>query len=328
MLRRLVKAAMVFLMWYPLRWLIHLAPAALVDRLGRLGGGLLWRLSGRQRAALEQEFGRVFPARGPADRRALARASFTIFCLAELEVLLYPRLTPELIRRRVAFEHLDCLDAALARGKGVLLFQAHFGAFQMTLPAIGFLGYPLNQLSASAAVWKGADPSRLRDRSLDLKARLERGLPVRHLDVHGSLRPVYRALARNEIVGIAVDGGGGRAPVRMPFLGRTAAIQAGAAELAVRTGAAVVPAFLLTEPGLRHRLVLHPPPAIPPDAAPEEQRDLILRAFLQLLESYVLRFPAHYGYTLCLRRLRANLDRHPFFDDYEAGPPRAPGEIQ
>jgi KDO2-lipid IV(A) lauroyltransferase len=157
-----------------------------------------------------------------------------------------------------------------------------------------------------------------------IKAAYEERLPVQHISVAASMRPVFRALERNEIVGITVDGGGGSRTVRLPFLGRAANFQTGAPDLALRTGAAIVPAFIVTGPGLRHRLTLHPPLAFDAAAGRDAARREILAGFAALLEGYVRRHLDHYGYTLCLRRLKAREDDYPFFEDYAtAGGPAA-----
>lgn len=315
-MKSLVKKALILVLFSPLRVLIRRLPLGAIWRLGGLGGRVLGAISREKPALMEQELGAVLPGRPPEELRRIVRGSFANYCLSEMEVLLYPVLDREFMERLVTIEGREHLDRALAGGRGVLLFQAHFGAFQMVMPAIGYGGYRMNQISASAAVWKEGGASDAPKRMHDIKADYEYRLPVQHISVASSMRPVFRALERNEIVGITVDGGGGTKTVRIPFLGRSANFQTGAADLAVRTGAAVVPAFILTEPGLHHRLVLHPPLAPAAAAGSEERRLGILRQFAALLEQYVRRNPDHYGYTLCLRRSRARIDTYPYFEDY------------
>jgi len=247
------------------------------------------------------------------------KGSFVNYCASEMEVLLYPSLNSEFIRKFVKIEGIENLDRALGKGRGVLLYQAHFGAFQMTMPAVGYSGYRMNQISASAAVWKEESGSSAQRRMFDIKAKYEYTLPVRHISVTSSLKPLFKALKENEIVGITVDGGGGKKVVPINFLGREALFQTGAADIAVSTGAEIVPVFIVTEKGLRHRLFIHEPIEFDPELGKEENRKVILQAFASLLEGYVIKYPDHYGYTLCLRRTRASSDAHPFFSDYGGG---------
>jgi KDO2-lipid IV(A) lauroyltransferase len=321
-MKLLIKKIMILLMWYPLRVVISFLPLRVVAAIGRAGGHALRMISREKQRVMTGEFSSILPGKSPAELRSIVREAFVNYGQSELEVLLYPSMNKAYVDRVFTIEGRDRLDAALARGKGVLLFQAHFGAFQMTMPAIGYSGYSMNQISASAAIWKEGSSSVAQQKMADIKARYEYTLPVRHIAVASSLRPVFRALARNEIVGVTVDGGGGRKTVPLRFLGREALFQTGAVDLAQSTGAAIVPAFVITEPGLRHRLVLHERLAVPEDGDKEAARRAVLQAFALLLEIYVLSHPHHYGYTLCLRRQRASLDPYPFFTDYcDAGGP-------
>jgi KDO2-lipid IV(A) lauroyltransferase len=316
-MKRLIKAIMVFLMWYPLRWVVGFLPPGFLYALGIFGGRLLHALSGRKRALMHEELSRVFPGRPDAELAAIVREAFINYTNSESEVLLYPKLSHEYIKNYINIEGLHYLDSALREGRGVLLFQAHFGAFQMTMPAIGYSGYTMNQISASAEVWKAEGGHRVEHRMHDIKARYEYLLPVKHIAVSSTMRPVFRALQAGEIVGITVDGGGGRKVVPVSFLGREALFQTGAADLALSTRAVIVPAFILTLPGLRHRLVLHEPIEYDANAGKEACRAEILGKFAALLEGYVRRKPAHYGYTLGLRRSRARIDEYQFFSDYD-----------
>jgi phosphatidylinositol dimannoside acyltransferase len=315
-MKRLIKNVLVLFMWYPLRIAISFLPSRLVALIGRIGGLILHFLSREKQRVMSDEFSRVLPGRSAVEIQTIVRESFIIYCCSELEVLLYPSLSREYIDRIFTIDGRENLDVALGLGKGVLLFQAHFGAFQMTMPAIAYNGYTMNQISASAALWKENNASATQSRMLDIKARYEYTLPVKHISVRSSLRPAYYALEKNEIVGITVDGGGGKRTVPLRFLGRDSFFQTGGVDIALSTGAAIVPAFVVSEPGLRHRLVLCPALRVDTTLDKDENRRKVMQQFASLLEFLVLRNPEHYGYTLCLRRQMAGTDTIPFFADY------------
>jgi KDO2-lipid IV(A) lauroyltransferase len=184
------------------------------------------------------------------------------------------------------------------------------------MPAIGYSGYKMNQISALASVWKDESSSGIQKKSFDLKAGYEYTLPVQHIAVKSSLRPVFRALEKNEIVGITVDGGGGKKVVSVKFLDRNANFQQGAVDIAIRTGAAIVPAFIITEKDLKHKLIIHQPININQTLDKDENIRRILNEFIKILEGYVYQYPTHYGYTLYLRKSRVLQDPYPFFEDH------------
>ena len=304
-------------MWYPLRWIVRLLPLKALYLLGQAGGGILHFISGGKRLLMAEEFRRVLPGESPDRIETIVKRAFQNYSTCELEVLLYPSLNTGLMNRIVSIEGKEHLDNAFSAGKGVLLFQAHFGAFQMTMPAIGYNGYKMNQISAAASVWKDASDSGIQKKTFDIKARYEYALPVNHIAVTSTMRPVFRALERNEIVGVTVDGGGGNKATKVRFLGRDANFLRGGADLALRTGAAMIPAFIVSEPNLKHRLILHAALAADQALSQEANIQKIIQNFAHLLENYVHRYPEHYGYTLCLRRTLARTDTFPFFTDYD-----------
>ena len=312
-----IKKIMILLMWYPLRMAIRFLPLRLTYLLGIAGGYILYLISKDKQRVMADEFNRIMMVKKKTRINKMVRDSFINYCLSEIEVLLYPAMNRKFIEKIVKIEGKEHLDNALAKGKGVLLFQAHFGAFQMTMPAIGYRGYRMNQISAAASLWKKGSDSAAQKKMLDIKARYENTLPVRHISVTSTLKPLFKALRMNEIVGITVDGGGGKNVVMIKFLGRDAYFQIGAVDIAIKTGAEIIPAFILTENGLRHRLIIHEPLKRNSVLSKDENRKSILQEFVTLLEWYIYQYPALYGYTLCLRRLMASHDAYPFFADYD-----------
>lgn len=297
--------------------MVKVLPLGLTYYAGIIGGMLLHLISRQKREIMAQELSLVLPEKSTTEITRIVKKSFINYVLSEMEVLLYPGMNEIYINKNVVIEGMEHLDNAISKGKGVLLFQAHFGAFQMTMPSIGYSGYKMSQISASASTWKDAASSEIQKKSFDIKAGYEYTLPVKHIAINTSLRPVFRALENKEIVGITVDGGGGNKIVPINFLGRTAYFQQGGADIALRTGASIVPAFIVTEKGLRHRLIIKPPISLPETALREDKIRLVMAEFAKMLEELVYLHPDHYGYSLYLRRDRASLDPYPFFEDHK-----------
>lgn len=304
-------------MWYPFRVFIRVLPLNLIYFIGVTGGNILYYISKKKSKIISEELKLILPNISAAQMQRIIRSCFENYCVSEIEVLLYPLMNRKLMEKMVKIEGKEYLDNALSNGKGVILFQAHFGAFQMVMPAIGYNGYAMNQISASASVWKMDSNMGIQKKSLDLKARYEYTLPVRHISIASSMRPAFRALENNEILGITVDGGGGKKVVPVKFLGRDANFQRGGADIAIRTGAEVIPAFIITEKGLKHRLILHPRIAINNEMQDKNENiKRVMQEFAKTLEGYVLRYPNHYGYSLYLRKERMSVDPYPFFLDH------------
>ncbi|MDP6522885.1 MAG: lysophospholipid acyltransferase family protein [Kiritimatiellia bacterium] len=307
----------VLIRWYPLRFLVRILPRRLTYLMALAGGRLLNAASRRKSEILSGEFRRSFPDLTEKEVAALVRESFENFCVSEINVMLYPIMDEEFVRRTITIRGEGYLRDALKKGNGVLLFQAHFGAFQMMLPAIGYSGFTINQVAAPATVWKDRAASSVQKKAFDIKSEHERSLPVQFVSIESSMRPVFEALKRKELVGITVDGPAGTKTFKTQFLGRTASFQTGAARLAFKTGAEVVPAFVITRKGLAHEIVIHPPIGTDRSLAEEEFVRETMTQFIAHLNDHAREHPDHFGYSLMMRREHAVHDPYPFFDDYE-----------
>ena len=255
----------------------------------------------------------------PADE--VIRRAFHLRMLNELEVLRYPSLGPHNISGTAIVEGKHRLDAALAEGRGAIVMIGHFGANQMIMPALGYTGYPMNQISAPPTAWLDirADGrvNPLFRRVQEKRWGLEQALPTQHIDVFGFMRPAYQCLDRGEILGLACDGGGGSRWVPMPLGRRTAWVPTQPWQLARSTRAPVLSCVVLhTGRQVVHRVILAEPFVV------EKTRDKIAdvgraaERFGRWLSGWIRQYPHHYLPYLLLRRKVADTDARPFFDDY------------
>ena len=309
MIGRVAKDAFIWFLWYPVRWTVSFLPLCLVPALARLMGAAAFRLSRGKRRLMIEELKGI--ARDAGEGTRIAREAFVLHFMNELEVFLYPRFNRKVMERITEIEGLGNLDAALEKGRGAILLIGHFGQNQMIMPAFGYRGYRMNQISASPVVWKeimGEAAGPMMRRSFGLRWRLEKSLPVNHIDVFEFLRPAFRCLRRNEVLGLAIDGGGGRRKAAFGVLGRKALFSLDPLALAMKTGAAVLPAFVLRERGGRNRIVVHEPMSLRATGDGDADVRANTRAFIEILDEYVRRRPDHYVNFMVFRRLRGGFD--------------------
>jgi phosphatidylinositol dimannoside acyltransferase len=291
----------------------------------RLGAGAIRRLRPADEREMRAELRLLFGDRPlPAPEDEIVREALRSALFNDLEVPGYPFLGPDTIDRACTIEGREHLDAALARGRGALVLIGHFGANQMIMPALGHKGYPMNQLSAPPTVWaeilRDTRTTPLWERVLARRWALEQRLPVRHVDVFRFLRPAYACLARNEVLGLAFDGGGGTRWTPVRILARTAHVSTQPAQLWRATGAALLPARVERPAGaVRHRIVLEPALEWQSGPGREETLRANMQAFADRFSTWVERRPeAWLPFLLLRRRVRAT-DARPLFDDYPSG---------
>ena len=191
------------------------------------------------------------------------------------------RLTTDQIRRMTQIEGQEHFDEALARGKGVIVISAHLGNVDIMgqLPA----AYGVPMLGPVMRV----QPERLFQYTL--KLRQIHGL--RLIPIDGPLLEVYRALKRGEIVGLPCDRGIADNSRPIEFFGAPASLPTGPIRLALRTGAALLPAFALRQPDETFRVQVEP--VLELQASGDREADVAagMRKMVAILERYISRYP-------------------------------------
>ena len=312
------KDVFTFLYWYPFRIFIQKIPVRLAYFLAKVLGIILYYVMVNKRFSLEEAVCNISGDGIDKKRiRKIVQMAFVNFCQGEAEVMFFSKLNEKNIKSFVECSSFENLDKGLSVGKGVILLFAHFGANQMIMPAIGYNGYKMSQLSAPATVWVEKLPNRQFSRmeKLGLKKRWEQelSLPVKHINIFGSMKEVFLSLKRNEIVGIAIDGGGGRSRVIVDFLGRKAFFSTGAIEIAIRTDCVVLPTFIVRNYSGKSKMIIESPLEIDTSIQTQDAIEKYIFAFTKRLEEYVYRYPCHYSNFLALRTFMEKQGDIPFF---------------
>jgi len=316
---RIVKDILTWILWYPVRWVVQRLPLTVSYKAANIAGILYYLLSRKKRRLMGQELALIYS--GKRSRKQIDKIikhSFIIYCKNQIEVFLYPVLTPSLTQRMTNIKGLEYVDNTLKGGKGVILALAHFGNNQLIMPAFGHRGYEINQLSAPATTWENMieNQSKMSKRALKIRTEHENLLPVKHINVLVSIRPAFRCLRDNKLLGFAVDGGGGNKRIKVDFLNRKALLPPGVVELAIRTGAVLLPTFVVRQKDNSHQVYIKN--AVELQDTGDRDRDLKanMQKIADIIEKYVYAYPDHYVRKLWMMRHRADKDTFPFFTDY------------
>jgi KDO2-lipid IV(A) lauroyltransferase len=215
--------------------------------------------------------------------REITRAVFRNMGQTVVEFLQIPALSPEKAMAIISPEHRERLDECLKSGKGVVLVASHFGNWELMAAAGAMVGYPI---SAVARPLDDPDLERI-----VRKIRESSGLKV--IERRSAYRVVKR-LKQNEIVGILADQNTRRGNVFVEFFGMKAATTAGPAMLALRTGAALVPVFMLREGPGKHRLIIERPIEVTRTDDMEADALAITQKCANTLEDYIRRYPSQW----------------------------------
>ena len=230
--------------------LLAVFPRGSASRLGRTAAGLLLPLLGRRRRILLENLARAFPEKGGGELRRIARESVETLGAASFEFLEVSRWSLADLRERVGYRGVENLEAARARGKGVILLSAHFGNWELGALAAGQLGEPIS------VVARPTDNPLIEAEIARRRARFGN----RVISKREALREMLRAMRQNETVAILIDQNVmPEEAVFVPFFGRLAATTPSVALLQRKTDAAVVPVYTWPDGEGRYRLTFEKP---------------------------------------------------------------------
>jgi lauroyl/myristoyl acyltransferase len=224
-------------------------PPRLSHAVAAPGGAAWYWLSRAQRRAALDNYAAVL-GREPGDPEVarVARHAFQNYGRMLMDFVMIGGLKPEELIRRATVEGREHLDAALARGRGVIAALPHMGSWDMAGSYAAALGYPVSAVAERF-------PPGLEEAVVRTRQRF--GLQVIFLG-RSAVRAITQALQANGVVALLCDLEQGPG-VEVSFFGRRAVVPGGPAALALKTGAALLPVCqYVTAPG-RHHIRVDPP---------------------------------------------------------------------
>src|ERR1700674_471538 len=249
--------------------ILRVLPPGLRNAAAVPGGSAWFLLSrGQRRAALDNYAAALGVEPSDPEVARVARRAFQNYGRMVLDFLLMGSLTPGELIQRTTVDGLEHLDAALARGRGVILALPHMGSWDNTGSYGGAVGYPITAVTGQFS-WS------LNDAVKETRERY--GLQVL-LVGRPAVREIIEALKANRMVGLVCDQEEGPG-VEVRFFGRRSLVPAGAAALALKTGAALMAGYQRMTPAGRHHIHLEAPLSWPDGESKESLMQRIVLRF-------------------------------------------------
>jgi Kdo2-lipid IVA lauroyltransferase/acyltransferase len=197
---------------------------------------IVYLLHGKLRRVGMRNLEIAFPEMPEAERQATLKRVFDGMGRQLAEFALFPRLNKNNVADIAVHDGLENFVSAQQRGKGVLLLTGHFGSWELGSFAHSIYGYPIKIVVR------------------DLDNPLINDFVKRYRTMHGNstfdnrefARGLISSMRAGDTVGILMDTN--MTPpqgVFVDFFGHLAATASGMARVALKTDAAVVPAFTL-----------------------------------------------------------------------------------
>jgi KDO2-lipid IV(A) lauroyltransferase len=251
----------VWLIAQTLRWL----PRPVARAIGRCVAILFYWVHPRLRRVGMRNLELAFPEKSIAERERILKGEYCSLGRLLAEIPKFPDYTLENVDRIAVYDGLENYLAARERGKGVLFMTAHLGGWEIGSFVHSMHGHWLNIV--------------VRDLDNPLLDRWVRQLRTLHgnktHDKDEYARGLLAAMKRGETVGALMDTN--MTPpqgVFVNYFGVPACTAGGVARVAMRTGAAVLPAFTIWDEALgKYRIRFEP--AIPTVCTGDDDADAV-----------------------------------------------------
>lgn len=221
--------------------------------------------------------------------KQITRECFYNFGEGIVEMLYYLS-HPKETSKVIYFEGKEHLDKAFEQGKGVVAVTAHFGNFPLMMLYCAQAGYVTNSIIRPA-----------RDEELEkflLKKRGDVGLKtVYAIPRQKCVAESLKALRNNELLFVPIDQNfGSEGGVFVEFFGEQAATATGPVVFAERTGAAIIPIFIIREKGGRHKIIVEPAFSVEKCADEEKTIQHNMSRITQIIERYIRKYPHEWAW--------------------------------
>ena len=228
---------------------------------------------------------------GPeASNREVRRAAREVFRNATryyADLLHLPRLDPQrFLGEQLDLEGTEYLDVAQSSGRGAVLVSAHFGSPEMAVQGLAAAGYSIFALT------EPLKPKAMSDFVNWLRSR--HGHEYRTVGFGGIKESIQR-LRRGGLVALMLDRDVGGTGVPMEFCGKETRIPLGAVDLALRTGADLIPAWAWRIDSYRFHARIGPPLEIVHTGNFDQDVRSNARRLLALFEGHLKAYPGQWA---------------------------------
>lgn len=193
-----------------------------------------------------------------------------------VDFLKLPIISKEKLKERVEIIGLDNLDKALKKGRGIVIFTAHIGNFEWGACRVAIEGYK---------IW-GTSLERPYNRTNKFfeNRRLVKGVKIIYAN---KILNIFRILRNNEIIAIPtdLDPFGNAKPTE--FFGKKAYLPTGAVQIALKTGAQLIPSFVIRKSKYKHYQIIGKPIKLQREGNKEELIKINMAKVIRVIEKYI-----------------------------------------
>ncbi len=249
-------------------------------------GDAVYLCARRSRRIVGDNVRRVFG--DEADERTivrLTRETYRNLARNYYDLMRISHLSRQQLERMVVFEGLNHYEEARRGQRGVVLASAHIGNLDLVTQAAGLIDMPMTVLA------ERLHPDQLHNLVMSL-----RGDQGRSFEAAGArgVKAAFQVLARGEFVGVATDRAIQGHGVVTELFGEPTLMPDGAAQLALRAGATILPGYSVRMGRDRYLVRFEAPIHVAKDGHSPDQVKELMDKIIEVMEGYIRAYPGQW----------------------------------
>lgn len=177
----------------------------------------------------------IFPQKPVKELKEIRLQMTRNFAKYLVDFFRFENIDEEYVRKNIKIENQHYIDESLARKKGVIVLSAHIGNWELGGVTVALLGYPIAVVALSHKYKKVND--------FFVRQRESKGVGV--IPFERAVKQCLSALSENKLLGLVGDRDFTQRGVIVDFFGKPTLLPMGPAGFALKTGAAILPAFMV-----------------------------------------------------------------------------------
>jgi KDO2-lipid IV(A) lauroyltransferase len=272
-----------------------------------IGARIAWRQVGEYKKIMMHNLNATFhDSLSEEEKRRIAQESFRNMLRGFMETLSCVYTYRKQFNPLIKLEGKENLKQALTQGKGAIGVTAHLGTFTLIGAKLSASGFPNTWILGAQNHPRIAQNWRWMTEKTGSYAIIVDSPISFH-------KAILRALSKKHIVFFLCDENQKLGGVLVEFLGRPMALPVGPAVYHLRTGAPILPMFIIRQKGRRHKVIIDSPLEVP--LSGDEERDVftITDQIARVLEQFITTYPDQWSW-ISKRRIRTRTKRATFLD--------------
>ena len=235
----------------------------------------------QDRKTVRENHKAIFPEKSKAEISRIRLAMFRNFAKYLVDFFRFELMDKEYLRNNVHLENMHYFEEALSKGKGVVITTAHLGNWELGGVAMALSGYSFYVVALQ-------HKHKIVDNFFNCQ-RESKGIKV--IPLGKAAKKCLEVLKNNGMVALVGDRDFGNNGVVCDLFGKKTRLPQGPAAFALKTGACILPGFLLRNPDDSFILRMEKPIDFTDGGLKVRNTQEAIGVYRDIFEDYIRKYP-------------------------------------